>query len=149
MFGSFAPFVWQDPVLSAPYPMDRSIYPRGRGLRLIPSFFCHTAPVAIADPHLPPVVVYPVQHYPVAEAQRSVEHGKALARLLGANRARVLEGLIATRTTGALATRLALPASSVSGHLTVLRGAGLVASERVGLQVVHRLTPRGRHLLGR
>ncbi|MET9730592.1 helix-turn-helix domain-containing protein [Streptomyces sp. NPDC006458] len=46
-----------------------------------------------------------------------------------------------------MAARLTLPPSSVSGHLTVLRNAGLVTSERAGLHVIHRLTPRGRHLL--
>ncbi|MFE6286465.1 ArsR/SmtB family transcription factor [Streptomyces sp. NPDC057877] len=144
VFSSFTPFVWHDPVLSAPYPVDRVIRPRGRGLRLIPSFFCHTAPVAIADPGLPPVVVYPLHSYD-PPAQRDV----ALARLLGPNRARVLEALTTTRTTGAVAARLTLPPSSVSGHLTVLRDAGLITSERAGPHVLHRLTPRGRHLLGR
>ncbi|MEU3255151.1 helix-turn-helix domain-containing protein [Streptomyces sp. NPDC006997] len=145
VFGSFAPFVWQDPVLSAPYPVDRVIRPRGRGLRLIPSFFCHTAPVAIADPELPPVVVYPLA--PHAPSPGGARHDAALARLLGGNRARILRALATTPTTGAVAARLALPASSVSGHLTVLREAGLVTSEREGASVRHRLTPRGRHLL--
>lgn len=149
VLGAFTPFTWQDPVLSAPYPVDRTIRPRGRGLRLIPSFFCHTAPVAIADPELPPVVVYPLHPCDPSAPEPGTRHDAALARLLGANRARVLEALLATRTTGAVAARLALPPSSVSGHLTVLREAGLVTSERAGPHVLHHLTPRGRHLLGR
>ncbi|MFF0204332.1 ArsR/SmtB family transcription factor [Streptomyces sp. NPDC005017] len=144
LLASLAPFVWQDPVLSAPYPMDRSIHPKGRGLRLIPSFFCHTTPVAIADPELPPVVVYPLHPH---DQDHGPRQEAALAALLGANRARVLSALEATRTTGDVAARLALPPSSVSGHLTVLRNAGLLTSERAGLHVIHRLTPRGRLLL--
>ncbi|MFI8087257.1 ArsR/SmtB family transcription factor [Streptomyces sp. NPDC086080] len=153
VFASFPPFVWRDPVLSAPYPVDRVIRLRGRGLRLVPSFFCHTRPVAIADPRLPPVVVYPLHHDDPPAALSGTRPGvhrdadAALARLLGRNRARVLTALVTTRTTGDVAARLALPASSVSGHLTVLRNAGLVASERTGAHVTHRLTPRGRHLL--
>ncbi|MET9366973.1 helix-turn-helix domain-containing protein [Streptomyces griseoflavus] len=149
LFASFTPFVWREPVLSAAYPKDVTIRLRGRGLSLIPSFFCHTRPVAIADPRLPPVVVYPLHPEDPHGARRGAHHETALARLLGTNRARVLTALATTRTTGAVAARLALPASSVSGHLTVLRNAGLVASERAGAHVTHRLTPRGRHLLGR
>lgn len=144
VFASFTPFVWREPVLSAAYPQDVTLRLRGRGLRLVPSFFCHTRPVAIADPGLPPVVVYPLH----LDEPHAVHEDAALARLLGANRARVLTALATTRTTGGVAIRLALPASSVSGHLTVLRNAGLVASERAGMYVTHRLTPRGRHLLG-
>lgn len=149
VFASFTPFVWRDPVLSAPYPVDRTIHLRGRGLRLIPSYFCHTRPVAIADPRLPPVVVYPLHPDDPPGPPHTDRQDAALARLLGTNRARVLAALATTRTTGDVAARLALPASSVSGHLTVLRDAGLVASERAGLHVMHRLTARGRHLLGR
>ncbi|MFG3257129.1 helix-turn-helix domain-containing protein [Streptomyces sp. NPDC048172] len=143
------PFAWRDPVLTAPYPVDLDLRLRGRGIRLIPSFFCHTMPIAIADPSLPPVVVYPVSR-PASEprpvASRS---GDPLAALLGTGRARVLGALTVTFTTGSVAARLGMPASTVSGHLKVLRGAGLVHSERAGTHVRHRLTARGRHLLGR
>ncbi|KES04075.1 hypothetical protein BU52_26880 [Streptomyces toyocaensis] len=149
VLASFKPFVWREPVLSAPYPVDRTIRLRGRGLRLVPSFFCHTRPVAIADPRLPPVVVYPLHAGDPPAPPHGARQEAALARLLGTNRARVLAALATTRTTGDVAARLALPASSVSGHLTVLRNAGLVTSDRAGMHVTHRLTPRGWHLLGR
>jgi DNA-binding transcriptional ArsR family regulator len=139
-------FTWRDPVLTAPYPVDVDLRLRGRGIRLIPSFFCHTMPIAIADPNLPPVVVYPVSRQP-AETRTSPSRTDALGALLGTGRARVLEALTVTYTTGSVAVRLGMSASTVSGHLKVLRGAGLIDSERAGTHVVHRLTSRGRHLL--
>ncbi|MET7640857.1 ArsR family transcriptional regulator [Streptomyces sp. NPDC005438] len=142
------PFVWRDPVLTAPYPVDLDLHLRGRGLRLIPSFFCHTTPIAIADPNLPPVVVYPVAPEP-RPSPTATQRSEALAALLGASRARVLATLTVTSTTGSVATRLGMTAPSVSGHLKVLRGAGLVHSQRSGAHVIHRLTSRGHHLLGR
>lgn len=142
------PFAWRDPVLSAPYPVDLDLRLRGRGVRLIPSFFCHTTPIAIADPNLPPVVVYPAsRQYPAPPAAPC--RTDALAALLGTGRARVLDALRTTFTTGSVAVRLGMSASTVSGHLKVLRDAGLIRSERTGSHVVHRLTGRGRHLLGR
>jgi DNA-binding transcriptional ArsR family regulator len=142
------PFVWREPVLSAPYPVDQDLHLKGRGLRLVLSFFCHTRPIAIADPNLPPVVVCPVRRR-AEEPGIAARPSTALAALLGTGRARVLAALTATFTTGSVAARLSMPASTVSGHLKVLRDAGLVRSERTGTHVVHRLTAVGRQLLGR
>jgi DNA-binding transcriptional ArsR family regulator len=137
----------QGPVLTAPYPVNHDLRLRGRGVRLVPSYFCHTTPIAIADPELPPVVVYPVRGHQ-AGPRTAAGPPAALAPLLGTARSRVLDALTVTVPTGAIAARLGMPASTVSGHLKVLRAAGLVRSERVGTHVVHRLTGRGRHLLG-
>lgn len=60
----------------------------------------------------------------------------------------MLGALTVTFTTGSIASRLGMPASTVSGHVKVLRDAGLVSSERDGAHILHRLTARGRHLLG-
>lgn len=147
MLSRLEPFVWREPVLSAPYPVDYDLHLRGRGLRLIPSFFCHTRPIAIADPNLPPVVVFPVRHHP-RERRDGTRSPETLATLLGTGRARVLTALTTAHTTGGVAVLLGMPASTVSGHLRVLRESDLVRSERVGAHVVHRLTGLGRHLLG-
>ena len=42
------------------YPDRRELHLDGRGLLLVPSFFCARTPVALLDPALPPVLVYPV-----------------------------------------------------------------------------------------
>ncbi|RFU83888.1 transcriptional regulator [Streptomyces triticagri] len=138
------PFVRRDSVLLAPYPVDTDLLLRGRGVRLVPSYFCHTAPIAIADPRLPPVVVYPVRR---TAASRGTDPDRALGALLGIGRSGVLRALTSASTTGALAQQLGMSASTVSGHLKVLRDAGLVHSERSGVHVLHRATARGRHLL--
>lgn len=147
VLGRLTPFVWQDPLLCAPYPVDQDLHLRGRGLRLVLSFFCHTRPIATADPNLPPVVVCPVRPHP-PERDAEPRPPAALADLLGSGRARVLAALAATSTTGSVAARLGMPASTVSGHVRVLRGAGLIHSERQGAHVAHRLTGLGRQLAG-
>ncbi|MFG2227832.1 hypothetical protein [Streptomyces sp. NPDC048644] len=49
---------WRPPVLEVRYPVERDLHLEGRGLLLVPSYFCD-GPVAPADPGLPPVLVYP------------------------------------------------------------------------------------------
>jgi len=53
-------FRWRWPVLEAPYPLDKDVHLAGRGLLLVPSYFCRRMPVTFADPGLPPVLVYPI-----------------------------------------------------------------------------------------
>ncbi|MCX3061183.1 ArsR/SmtB family transcription factor [Streptomyces beihaiensis] len=138
---------WAPPVLSAPYPADKDLRLDGRGLRLVPSFFCWATPVTTADPGLPPVVVYPVDHAPVLEHSARDTAEEALAGLLGQTRARVLGALTDGATTGELAGRLGVSAASASTHVATLRGARLAASTRAGAHVLHTLTPLGRALL--
>lgn len=68
---------------------------------------------------------------------------EALVRLLGRSRAAVLTALDEPAGTTALAHRLRLAPSSVSAHLTVLRGAGLLTARRYGHQVLYERTPLG------
>jgi DNA-binding transcriptional ArsR family regulator len=133
---------WEPPVLEVAYPVDRELRPGGRGLLLIPSYFCWRLPVTYVAAELPPVLVYPVEHTPVA----AVDDG-ALARLLGGTRARVLRCIEHGTTTGELARRAGVSPASASQHARVLRDAGLVMSVRRGTEVLHTLTPRGSALL--
>ncbi|TJZ44060.1 winged helix-turn-helix transcriptional regulator [Streptomyces piniterrae] len=139
---------WEPPVLHVDYPADRDVWLRGRGLRLIPSHFCWRRPIALADPCLPPVLVYPVEHAPswVPAASRT-GRPQALSALLGRTRARVLAALDAPATTGELARRLSVSAPSASEHVSALREADLARSRRDGGCVVHALTPLGAALL--
>jgi len=68
-------------------------------------------------------------------------------RLLGRQRAQLLEALRSPATTTDLAAALQVTASAVSQHLAILRESGLVAGERVGRNVFHRTTERGLDLL--
>ncbi len=146
------PLRWEPPVLVTPYPADRDVYLDGRGLLLVPSFFCWRLPVTLIEPSLPPVLVYPVGHdlewlrQGPDMVMRS--NHQALAGLLGATRAAVLDtvGLGPNSTTG-IARKMRISVSSVSEHATVLREAGLIATYRTGNAVLHSLTGIGAALL--
>ncbi len=55
LLDSYRPLMrWQYPVLELPgHPSGRDVYLQGRGLRLIPSFFCRLHPLTIYDDQLP------------------------------------------------------------------------------------------------
>ncbi|MBP2321535.1 DNA-binding transcriptional ArsR family regulator [Kibdelosporangium banguiense] len=144
LLAGFGPMIrWHAPVLQMPYPVDRDLYLEGRGLRLVPSFFCRWQPVALADPRLPPTLVYPIDH----ESHWEITGDKSLADLLGNTRATVLHSIDGGATTTELARRVATSLASVSRHTTVLREAGLIETHRRGAAVLHTLTPLGESLL--
>ncbi|QOV41270.1 winged helix-turn-helix transcriptional regulator [Streptomyces ferrugineus] len=154
MLRTFGPGIrWCPPVLEADYPVDRDICLDGRGLLLIPSYFCRRTPVALADPTLPPTLVYPVSpghpvRSPATGAPATTDAvGTHLAHLLGHTRAAVLQALGGDCTTSELARRAGVSISSASEHAAVLRGAGLVSSTRQRNAVRHSLTPVGLALL--
>ncbi|NLU65926.1 winged helix-turn-helix domain-containing protein [Streptomyces sp. HNM0574] len=160
MLRTFTPLMrWDGSVLEADYPVDRDVELAGRGLLLVPSYFCRRTPVALADPALPPTLVYPAERVP-ATAPPGGPHpaalpgttvdagGPHLARLLGHTRAAVLQSLGGECTTSELALRAGVSVSSASEHAAVLRAAGLITSTRHRNAVRHTLTPLGLALLG-
>jgi DNA-binding transcriptional ArsR family regulator len=151
MLAGFAPMMrWRAPILEVPYPVKLDLHLDGRGLLLIPSYFCWYHPVALADPALPPTLVYPLRptadfldHSPVVAADA------ALARLLGPTRARMLATVAAQGvTTSELARRTGISVGTASQHATVLRESGLVNSDRRANVVIHTITSLGAALLG-
>ncbi|MCZ7420818.1 MULTISPECIES: winged helix-turn-helix domain-containing protein [unclassified Micromonospora] len=142
---------WESGVLEIPtYPRSRELHLEGRGLLLVPSFFCANTPVALLDPQLPPVLVYPVDRLGglTGDAPAAGDTGReALAALLGRTRAAVLAASDDGCTTGELARRLRISAAAASQHTTVLRNAGLLVSHRDRNTVLHTLTPLGRAIL--
>ncbi|MFF8918567.1 ArsR/SmtB family transcription factor [Streptomyces sp. NPDC015032] len=151
MLKTFGPVLrWRPPVLEADYPVDKEVRLRGRGLLLIPSYFCHRTPVALADSSLPPTLVYPARiPEPLSTSLTAPGHARqeTLARLLGHTRAAVLESLGSSCTTSELARRAGVSLSSASEHASVLRAAGLISSSRQRNCVRHALTPMGLALL--
>ncbi len=122
---------------------DSDLHLDGRGLVLIPSYFKEQRQLMVlADPGLPPVLVYPISHVPVAPSAR------ALTALLGRNRAAVLESAVLGATTSEVARRVGISLPAASKHLQVLRAAGLVSSVRERNAVCHIVTTLGRSLLG-
>jgi DNA-binding transcriptional ArsR family regulator len=150
LLDSFRPMlIWRSGVLEVPSHRDQVLHLNGRGLLLVPSFFCIRGPITMFDPSLPPVLVYrvPRQHYDLlAMNDRSAS---ALDALLGTTRAAVLETIGGHRavTTTDLARRLGISSASASEHATVLRKAGIVASQRDRNRMLHQLTALGLELL--
>ncbi|MGW4677054.1 winged helix-turn-helix domain-containing protein [Micromonospora taraxaci] len=145
---------WDGGVLEVrDYPHSREMHLDGRGLLLVPSFFCASTPVALLDPALPPVLVYPVDRLgglAPADGIGAAPSGAApdsLAALLGRTRAAVLQATDEGCTTGEVARQLNISPAAASQHATVLRNAGLLVSHRERNSVLHTLTPLGRAML--
>ncbi|MEV4433584.1 winged helix-turn-helix domain-containing protein [Streptomyces sp. NPDC049585] len=145
---------WSPPVLEVAVPgTTEDLYLEGRGLRLVPSFFCWRAPTVLRDPELPPVLVYPIVHDPawlppapghvVPEQRRE----PPLAALLGRTRAEVLEATARGCTTSELARRVRIAMATASHHASVLREAGLITTHRANGRAYHTLSVLGRELL--
>ncbi|MFG2192786.1 ArsR/SmtB family transcription factor [Streptomyces sp. NPDC048639] len=123
----------------------------GEGLVLVPSVFVGPDGVRGFAPEREPGSTRPEAATVVYAARGTgglwTEPGggppQALAALLGRGRATVLAALAEPATTTALAQRLGLAPSSVSAHLSTLRGAGLLTSYRFGHQVLYERTPLG------
>lgn len=144
---------WEPPVLSVTYPggEDIDLHLRGRGLRLIPSYFCWKYPVALADPELPPVLVYPMHNGVYRTRKENLltsGEERVLGNLLGATRAAALTAVADGVTTNELAARLHISPAAASHHTRVLREAGLIVSTRDRNHVLHTLTTAGAELLG-
>ncbi|MPY64310.1 helix-turn-helix domain-containing protein [Streptomyces spongiae] len=146
LLGGLSPAVrWQPPVLHVDYVQDRDLYLGGRGLRLVPSYFCWRTPVSLADPTLRPVLVYPLHGSRLPTPEGPPE--ASLSALLGRTRAAALRALALGATTSELARSLGVSPATATHHATVLRDAGLVMSQRRHNTVLHTLTPLGAALL--
>ncbi|MFD5701225.1 ArsR/SmtB family transcription factor, partial [Streptomyces lasiicapitis] len=140
---------WRNPVLEVDYPVSQDLRLEGRGLLLVPSFFCLRTGVTLLHNDATPVLVHPVEHFLPDTPRDPDGHRRSLGALLGHTRAAVLEALEEPSTTGELARRVGVLASSASQHTAVLRDTGLVRSVRRGQAVRHSLTPMGIALLRR
>jgi DNA-binding transcriptional ArsR family regulator len=146
LLASLRPVIrWSPPRLEVDYGVDRDLHLNGRGLQLVPSYFCRGQPLSLADPDLPPVLVYPIaQQFALSPDNRQPE---SLDKLVGATRGSVLRTIGAGVTTTQLARRVNASLAVVSRHADVLRNAGLVRRERDGAAVLHTLTALGRALV--
>jgi len=136
---------WRYPVLEVRHDVDQDLYLRGRGLRLVPSFFCGTTACTLADPALSPVLVYPID--PSCRWTDALTSREPLRALIGSTRTAVLAAIGSGATTTELARRVGTSTASASRHASVLRSCGLLTSRRDGAVVVHNLTALGQALL--
>ncbi|MFC3577680.1 ArsR/SmtB family transcription factor [Streptomyces yaanensis] len=148
LLGGLSPAMrWRPPVLQVDYVEDRDLYLGGRGLRLVPSYFCWQAPIALADDTLQPVLVYPLRAARLPAP--AFPSDASLAALLGRTRAAALRALALGATTSELARFLGISPATATHHTTVLRDAGLIMSQRSNNTVLHTLTPLGAAMLRR
>ncbi|MEV6648817.1 winged helix-turn-helix domain-containing protein [Amycolatopsis sp. NPDC051371] len=136
---------WRRPVLEVEHAVDQDLYLEGRGLRLVPSFFCGRTACTLADPALPPVLIYPIDAS--CRWTQAGNNGRSLKVLIGATRAAVLAAIGTGTTTTRLARCVGTSPASASRHTTVLRDCGLITTRREGMAVMHNLTPLGEALL--
>jgi DNA-binding transcriptional ArsR family regulator len=142
------PDAWRPPVLEVAYPWDRDLHLGGRGLVLVPSYFCWKYPITLSNPALPPVLVYPLRHHrPVLIGPDRAHGDRPLAALTGPTRSAVLRALEVPCSTTNLAARAGTSITSASQHATVLRRAGLITTQRDSGGSVHSLTSLGAALL--
>ncbi|MFD8915957.1 ArsR family transcriptional regulator [Streptomyces sp. NPDC059575] len=147
LLGGLGPAVrWRHPRLEiGAYPTRQDVHLEGRGLLLIPSYFCWKGPVSLADPALPPVLTYSLHHEPPRPAPGS----PTLEVLLGRARATVLRATAAGATTTEAAHRAGVTPATATHHTTALRDAGLITSHRHGNTVIHTLTLLGATMVSR
>lgn len=115
---------------------------RGSGLVLVPSVMSKRC-AALTEPPAQPTLFYPALGVTETWTEAGAETDAALASLLGDGRSRMLRCLQEPLSTTEAAAACALAISTSSHHLSVLRGAGLVDSRRVGSAVLHARTPLG------
>jgi DNA-binding transcriptional ArsR family regulator len=112
----------------------------GRGLLLAPSVFIWPRIASVVVPPWQPTLRYPPRGVGTLWERRERPAPRALARVLGATRARLLVTLDNPASTAALARATGLTPGGVSQHLTALRDAGLVSAHRSGRYVLYART---------
>ncbi|MEW1842330.1 winged helix-turn-helix domain-containing protein [Nonomuraea angiospora] len=143
---SYSPLLrWNPPFLETDYPVPQELVLGGRGLLLLPSYFCCRMPVTLADPDLRPVLVYPVARE--VHDRLPCSGNASLAALIGRTRAVILRSIGNGCSTTELSRRAGTSIASASQHTIVLREAGLITTQRHGNAVLHSLTPLGWDLL--
>lgn len=152
---------WHDGRIEFPrVPSDADIDLGGRGLLFVPSVFIWPSVYFTLDhTSWPPALCYPARGVAAlwerpagtaaagpatsGPATGGPAAAEALTRLLGRSRAAVLIALEDPASTTQLAAFLRRSPGGLSGHLAVLRDAGLVAKARSGRSVLYRRTPAG------
>lgn len=148
LLGALHPgLVWRRPVLEVTgLGADRDVRLDGRGLLVLPSYFCWRKPTLLKDPALPCVVVYPMTHE--TPLNGGMPGLRSLNALLGRTRAGILESVADHGvTTTELAHDAGISPATASHHVGILRKAGLLSTCRAGKAALHSVTPLGLALL--
>lgn len=120
---------------------------QGSGLVLVPSVMSSWGCMVLTEPPAQPTLFYPARGVTAGWARDTADIEDALGALLGPARAAILFGAGVPRTTSQTALDAGIAVSTASHHLTVLRDAGLIASERDGARMMHLRTPLGEAMI--
>jgi DNA-binding transcriptional ArsR family regulator len=121
----------------------------GTRLVLMPSAFCRE--VFVLWEPLRATIVHPMAEssQALALAEHRVSTARlALGNLLGRTRAAILHTLSESHTTSEVARRWNISAATASNHLTILREAGLITSQRRSNEVYHLISSLGLAVAG-
>lgn len=150
LFADLAPELrWDGATLALAIPPYQSSFLINPPLLLAPTVFADRPTVWLRAPDRA-MFGYPARGRATAWStlDRSAVHPVPTNRLLlGGRRTALLVDLVCARSTTELAIRHGIRASTVSHHLGVLRGAGLVVRQRIGREVLYERTPRGTALV--
>jgi DNA-binding transcriptional ArsR family regulator len=139
---------WRDGMLEIEEMIsEHTVKAAGRGLQLMPSIFA-VKPAPPLVPQEPPALTYPSRGIATLWAPPPPAPSSALASLIGAPRAQLLDMLAEPLATIELARRLKVTPSAISQQLQVLHATGLVTRARDGRQVLYRRTELGDQLRG-
>jgi len=136
---------WLPPELRGDYDSDYEAELKGRGLTLQPTVFHIGVTCALTEYREPGVDygAWGAGNWLPWQIEKPTDQ---FAVAMGASKARLLSALVLPANTTELASRLGLTPGTVSRQLQKLGQAGLVASTRVGREVVYRLSERGDQL---
>src|SRR5690606_11021174 len=121
---------------------------RGSGLVLVPSVMSSWGCMVLTEPPAQPTLFYPARGVTAGWARDATETADALGAMLGPARAGLLLDARITCTPSQVARETGIALSTASHHLTILRDAGLIASERDGARMLHLRTPLGEAMGG-
>src|SRR5579859_6942081 len=114
----------------------------GKGVLLIPSVFADSH--LLFDPgsrSLPTIDYAPRSLGTVWDSSSPPAAQDPVTALIGASRTAILRNAELPRTTTELARELGLSGASISVHLSILKGSGMVTSWRSGRRVLYQRTP--------
>jgi DNA-binding transcriptional ArsR family regulator len=148
LFTDLGPAIhWRDDGLEVEMAYSTIFALSGRGLLLVPTVF-PARPFAIASSYWQPTVMYPARGVGLLWESGQPAPADALASVLGTGRAAILLALDAPRSTAELARRLEITPGGASQHLTSLKAAGLVSSNRHGRSVLYARSALADELVG-
>ena len=137
LFADLHPAIhWRDDGLEIEMVYSTTMPLEGRGLLLVPTVF-PARPFTVASSYWQPTVMYPARGVALLWEGGSEPPAEALAAVLGRGRAAVLLSLDAPRSTAEVARRLEITPGGASQHLSALKAAGLVSSNRHGHSVLY------------